>query len=163
MNPENNHFDDTNVKPYKASANLNVLLSNPQYQSGNTVGNNMNQSSVNNTMGAGTYQMPKSQDIPTLEPQPVKVPTQPSPNQNTSVSDETLDVTEKAYPSSNMEEMHTIKNTTYVSNTAMAPKKEKKTFKVSKDTAVIIIMLLVIFIFIMLLPQLSNWIREIRY
>lgn len=161
MNPENNHFDDTNVKPYRATANLNVLLSNPQYQSGNTVGNNMNNASVNNTMGAGTYQMPQNQDIPTLEPQPVKVPVQPNPT--TSVSDETLDVTEKTYQQSNIEEMRTIKNTTYVSNVAMAPKKEKKTFKVSKDTAVIIVMLLVIFIFIMLLPQLSNWIREIRY
>lgn len=163
MNPENNSFDNGNVKPYRATANLNVLLSNPQYQSGNTVGNNMNQEAVNNTMGAGTYQMPQNQTAPSLEPQPVQVPVQPVNPQVQDAPDTHLDVTEKSYAPSPIEDMRTIKNTTYVSNMDPVKEKKKKTLKVSKDTAIIIVMLLVIFVFIMILPKLSEWIREIRY
>lgn len=165
-----NNSEENNVKPYHATSNLNVLLSNPTFQSGNMVDSNFNNSAVNNSMGSMTYNMPnestnnlnnevKQNQMNIVTPN--DIPNNIPPKENV-VNDSNLDVTEKAYQEVEPDPARTIKNTTYISNMAPIKEEKKKTFKVSKDTISIIVMLLIIFIFIMILPTLSKIIRGIR-
>lgn len=192
----------SDVKPYRATTNLNTALNQPNMNvfdatkvnidNNGGISNNMGINGLMKSASEGVSNVPSSEQVPTqmVNPSPSVTPSVNNPSNNNFNNQSTvnsssvmippvnnvqnnivvdsmpnndkLDVTERFYKEEPIYDKVTETTTTYISNMEDVPKKKKLNIKLSKDTQVFILMVAIIFIFILILPVLSDFIKNIK-
>jgi len=165
------------VTPYKATANLNTSLSNPNMNINDNMSVNI-QENVNSTVSTDALLQHETtentqtiqEEQPTTENNQGEVVDQNvDQNVEQEVENEqqiqvnnSLDVTEQYYEDQPVYDMQTNYTTTYISNQEMPKEKKKFSLKISKDMMVLLIAFLIILIFILILPVVSDLVKNIK-
>lgn len=147
------------VQPYRATTNLNTALNNPNVNIENKMNVNINQTNgIDNSMGMSMDSIlsatPSKEEKPVVNPIVVEEKVQEPQIDNS-------DVTERFYKEEPIYDMKTEKTVTYVQNNDIP--KEKKSFNFFKDreNMIMVLIVLVIGIFILILPVISDLIKKI--
>lgn len=148
---------DEEVAPYRATGNnMNAQLDDPRMHVNDFTSNNINaENTVDNTMGMNVKPEVVTPEIPKEIPKPTPPP-QPLPP----IDDSNLDVTERLYEEQPIYDMQTNQTTTYIANN-VRPKERKFKLGIDKETQVVLLMVLAIFIFILILPTISNFFNKL--
>ncbi len=148
-----------NVKPYKASGNLNTMLSNPDSNINNAMNVNIqNTNEPVNTQNNNTNQNVVSQapspsvNTPSVQEEPV------NNEQNNEVKKEPIVSPQNV---ANVSTANNV-NRTFVNN---EPQKQKKTVKVtySPELKIAIFIVVLLLVFLMFIPVIENFVRSILH
>ena len=182
----------TPVTPYHATGNLNTAIGNPNInvndpmnvniQNGGLNTNNTSsavppvdllkpESQISNRMPVGeqpsTNFNNNSNVVPNLN-QPSVAQNMNGQGEQQSISQNTNyqpDVTEQYIPNQELQDDQVYKTTTYISTQPSMTQKKKKTVKLtlSPETKIAMVIALILFIFIMVMPTIYDFIRNIRF
>lgn len=163
LNEDFEKKEEADVTPYRATTNFNTSLNNPNMNVNNNLNVNVqSDSELNNSMSVDTLLNSNNQ----VNTNPVPPQEEVVSNQEIPVVQETpepnLDVTEKFYEEQPVYDMQTNYTQTYIQNQDPATTKKKFSIKMSKDTQVLLIAILIIFIFIIILPVVSDVVKNIK-
>lgn len=144
---ENNDYNDSNIKPYKAKGNLNTAIGNPSVNINDTMNINIqnlatNQANINNNQN-NNIQMPTNTQVPINNNQITNNTTNNSVDTNTNPSNQNNSNTKK----------------TYVSATNNKPKKKNMSLNLGPEFKIALLITVILLVFIFLLPMISDFIR----
>ncbi len=148
------------VQPYRATTNFNTTLNNPNANIENKMNVNINSDpSINNTMGMSIDSILSAEK----KENPVEVPIVPNVEQAQEPIEtvDNSDVTERFYKEEPMYDMQTEKTVTYVTNSGLPEKKKSLNIFKDKENMIILLIVLIIGIFILILPVISDLFNKI--
>lgn len=148
------------VQPYRATTNYNTILNNPNANIENKMNVNIDTNNgVDNTMGMSIDSILSSEK----KPEPVQAPVTPvvEPVFEPTETVDTSDVTERFYKEEPMYDMQTEKTVTYVTNSGISEKKKSLNIFKDKENMVVLLIILIIGIFILILPVITDLFNKI--
>lgn len=148
------------VAPYKASRNLNTAIGNPQMSVNNNMAVNINtDGQIDNTMSTNNINSTPIVETNSEPVTPINVVNEtPAPIE----PEVKLDITEQPIIKEPLKEEEIKYKTTYISNQNINNTKKKATLTISNEVKIALIICLILFIFILIMPTIADFFRDLR-